>query len=66
MIRTPVRAALVVAHRYAKSATSDFTDLYRSAGVPQIELQMSPSGGEDGFAVAQAFTDADLRVTLRH
>ena len=70
----PVRAVLVVGHRYAKSAASDLTELYRSAGVQQIELQMSPFGGEDeslrkiedGFAIAQAFTDAGLHVTLGH
>lgn len=70
----PVRAVLVVGHRYAKSAATDLTELYRSAGVRQLELQMSPFGGEDeslrkiedGFAIAQGFTDAGLHVTLGH
>jgi hypothetical protein len=43
----PVRAILVVGHRFAKSAATDLTELYRSAGVRQLELQMSPFGGED-------------------
>lgn len=70
----PVRAVLVVRHRYAKSATSDLTELYVSAGVQRIELQLSPFGGEDeslrkiedGFAIARAFTAAGLHITLGH
>jgi hypothetical protein len=70
----PVRAVLVVKHGYARSAARDLADMYVSAGVRQIELQLSPFGGEDeslrkiadGFAVAQAFTDAGLHVTLGH
>lgn len=70
----PVRAVLVISHRYARSAASGLADLYKSAGVKYLELQMSPFGGEDeslrkitdGFAIAQAFTDAGLHVTLGH
>lgn len=70
----PVRAVLVVKHGYARAAATDLAEQYRSAGVQQIELQMSPFGGEDeslrkieqGFAVAQAFTDAGIHATLGH
>lgn len=70
----PVRAVLAIKNSYAKSAAGDLAAWYRASGVRQIELQLSPFGGEDeslrkivdGFAVAQAFTDAGLHVTLGH
>lgn len=70
----PVRAVLVVSHRYAKAATAELVEMYRSAGVHHLELQMSPFGGEDeslrkivdGFAIVQAFTNAGFHVTLGH
>lgn len=70
----PVRAVLVVKHGYARTNAKDLAAMYLSAGVRQIELQLSPFGGEDesltkiasGFAIAQAFTDAGLHVTLGH
>lgn len=70
----PVRAVLVVKHGFARANATSLAEMYVSAGVRQIELQLSPFGGEDesltkianGFAIAQAFTDAGLHVTLGH
>jgi hypothetical protein len=68
----PTRAVLTVANRFAKQHAAEMAADYVRAGITEIELRMSPFGGEDeglkkirdGFAAAQAFTDAGLNVTL--
>lgn len=67
-----VRVVLTVSNRYAKSHAAAVAAEYVRAGITDLELRLSPFGGEDeslkkirdGFAAAQAFTDAGLRVTL--
>ncbi|MGI8793711.1 MAG: hypothetical protein ACR2H3_11135 [Acidimicrobiales bacterium] len=66
------RAVLTVANRFAKRHAAEMAAEYVRAGITDLELRMSPFGGEDeslkkireGFAAAQAFTVAGLRVTL--
>ena len=68
----PTRVVLTVANRFARRHAAEIAAEYRRAGISDLELRLSPFGGEDeslkkirdGFAAAQAFTDAGLRVTL--
>lgn len=68
----PTRAVLTVANKFLRRHAVELAAEYIRAGVTDMELRMSPFGGEDeslrkirdGFAAAQAFTDAGLRVTL--
>lgn len=68
----PTKAVLTIANRFAKLHAVEMAAEYVRAGITDLELRMSPFGGEDeslkkisdGFAVAQAFTNAGLRVTL--
>lgn len=68
----PVRAVLTVSNKHAKHHAAAIAAEYVRAGITELELRLSPFGGEDeslkkirdGFAAAQAFTDAGLRVTL--
>lgn len=68
----PTRSVLTIANRFAKRHAAEMASEYVRAGVTDVELRLSPFGGEDeslkkihdGFAAAQSFTDAGLRVTL--
>ncbi len=68
----PTRAVLTVTNRFAQRHATDLAAEYVHAGITDLELRMSPFGGEDeslkkvrdGFSAAQGFTDAGLRVTL--
>jgi len=68
----PVRAVLTVANRFAHRYADQLAAEYVRAGVLDLELRLSPFGGDDesvkkirdGFAAAQKFTDAGLTVTL--
>lgn len=68
----PVRAVLTISNKYAGAHAAELASEYASAGITVLELRLSPFGGEDeslkkirdGFATAQAFTDAGLSVTL--
>lgn len=68
----PTRAVLTVSNKFAKQYAEEMAGKYVQAGVAELELRLSPFGGEDqslkqirdGFAVAKAFTDAGLVVTL--
>ncbi|MGI8946861.1 MAG: hypothetical protein ACR2FV_02550 [Ornithinimicrobium sp.] len=61
-----------MANKFLRRHAVELAAEYIRAGVTDMELRMSPFGGEDeslrkirdGFAAAQAFTDAGLRVTL--
>ena len=66
-----VRATVVLASRYPLAAAADLAREYYRAGVRELELRISPLGGEDegvrkirtAFALLHAFTDAGLAVT---
>lgn len=68
----PVRAVLTIANKFAGQHAAELAAEYVRAGITELELRLSPFGGEDeslkkirdGFATAQAFTDAGLDVTL--
>lgn len=70
----PVRAVLTASHRYLRINAAEIAEHYRTAGIQYIELRLSPFGGEDeslkkitdGFAIARAFTNSGLHVTLGH
>ncbi|CCH86264.1 conserved protein of unknown function [Modestobacter italicus] len=67
-----VRATLVLSSRYPVAAAAELAAEYRRAGIRDMELRISPLGGEDesvrkirsSFALLRAFTDSALTVTL--
>ena len=68
----PVRPILTIGNQFARSQAAVLAAEYARLGTRQLELRLSPFGGSDeslakirrGFAVAQAFTDAGIEVTL--
>lgn len=66
------RAVLTISNKVAKLCAPELAADYVRAGITDLELRLSPFGGEDeslkkirdGFTAARAFTDAGLRVTL--
>lgn len=66
-----VRATVVLASRYPVGAAAELAREYHRAGVRDLEVRISPLGGEDegvrkirtAFALLQTFTEAGLRVT---
>ena len=68
----PTRAVLTIANKVAKRCAPELAAEYSRAGITDLELRLSPFGGEDeslrkirdGFTAARAFTDAGLKVTL--
>lgn len=68
----PVRATLVLGSRYGARAAADLALQYAQAGVRQVELRVTPLGGDEEslakvrsvFAIADAFSAAELSVTL--
>lgn len=74
LLRTdrPLRAIVTMSNRYGLRHGADVAAEYFRAGIRDVELRLSPFGGDDesikkirdGFAIAQAFTDAGLAVVL--
>jgi hypothetical protein len=68
----PVRAPVVMPKAYGAKAADRLAREYYAAGVRQIDLKLSPLGGEDegvpkikaAFKIADAFKAAGLHVTL--
>lgn len=68
----PVRATVLMTRRYATRAAGDLAAQYAQAGVRQVELRITPLGGDDEslakiksvFTIAEAFSALDLSVTL--
>ena len=68
----PLRATLVVARAYAHGAARGMAAEYAQAGIAELELRLSPLGGENEgpakiksvFAICDTFRAAGIRVTL--
>lgn len=68
----PVRATIVLSRPYGARAAVELAQHYREAGIDQVELRISPLGGDDVsltiirsvFAILDAFAAAGLEVTL--
>jgi hypothetical protein len=68
----PVRATLVLGSRFGARVAPGLALQYAEAGIRQIELRITPLGGDEeslakirsAFAVADAFSAAELSVTL--
>ena len=66
-----LRATVMLASRYPLAAAAELAREYYRAGVRDVELRISPLGGEDegvrkirtAFALMHSFTDAGLTVT---
>lgn len=67
-----VRGVLVLDRRYGTKHAATLASQYAEAGVGQLELRLSPFGGEDeslakirsGFGILDAFRDAGIQTTL--
>jgi len=68
----PLRAILTVSRKYADKHAQRLASGYVQAGIGQLELRLSPFGGEDeslakirsGFTVLDTFRDAGIITTL--
>lgn len=68
----PVRATVLLSRRYGTRAAAELALQYAQAGIRQVELRITPLGGDEEslakiksvFAIADAFTNLGLSVTL--
>jgi hypothetical protein len=68
----PVRATVLLTRRYGTRAAADLAAQYAQVGVRQVELRVTPLGGDaeslvkikSVFDITDAFTALDLSVTL--
>ncbi len=68
----PVHAVLLLDRRYGVKAAAELATQYRDAGVTDLELRLTPFGGEDeslakiksGFRLLDTFGDAGITTTL--
>lgn len=68
----PVRPILLVRRRFAIAAGSDLADRYAELGITEVDLRITPVGGDDEgvhkirsiFAIADTFSDAGISVLL--
>lgn len=70
----PVRAVVTLANKFGLHGGQDLARAYFDAGIRDIEIRLSPLGGDDeslrkirdAYATVKYFKDAGLRVTFGH
>lgn len=70
----PVRALLTIANKPGLTLGADLASEYAAAGITDIEIRLSPLGGDDeslrkirdAYATIRLFKEAGLHVTLGH